>query len=407
VFVRLRGLGFRPRDASQILPTDLTRIDVCWSATFSIGFADNVVSSVFQANNLVLALRSGERYRIARALASEATYASRGGGRTARRTQALLLQAHRLAAESGEPHAVAWAHCASGIADYLAGRYKRALENMDRATAIFAEVLGAVWELDTMGYFSSMCRVHLGQIRRVARETPNAVRDARQRGDIYAAVNLRVGYSNLAWLAADDAAGALTQLDEAMSEWSKRGFHLEHFYELLARTNALLYSGRALEAQSNLTARWPALRRSLLPLAVQAVLIHALEARGRCAIAAAEEGAAHRPRFLRDALDSAGRIERERMDWATPKAKLLRAGIAMARDDRERAAALLRDAASGFDAVDMALYAAAARRTLGKLIAGDEGRALAEQAEAWMQSETVKNPARMTAMLVPGFEKLG
>jgi hypothetical protein len=67
---------------------------------------------------------------------------------------------------------------------------------------------------------------------------------------------------------------------------------------------------------------------------------------------------------------------------------------------------LLREAASGFDAADMALYAAAARRTLGKLVAGDEGRALVENAEEWMRSESIKNPARMAAMLTPGFAKV-
>jgi len=94
------------------------------------------------------------------------------------------------------------------------------------------------------------------------------------------------------------------------------------------------------------------------------------------------------------------------MGYATSYAKLLRAGIVSVQGQVDRAAAHLRDAASGFDAADMALYAAATRRTLGKLVAGDEGRALVEQADAWMRSETVKNPARMTAMLAPGFAKL-
>ena len=34
-----------------------------------------------------------------------------------------------------------------------------------------------------------------------------------------------------------DAAAAFAQIDEAMAEWSKRGFHIEHYYELLARMN--------------------------------------------------------------------------------------------------------------------------------------------------------------------------
>jgi hypothetical protein len=251
-----------------------------------------------------------------------------------------------------------------------------------------------------------MCLVQLGQIGRVVRETPNAVRDARQRGDLYAAVNLRIGHANIAWLAAGDAEAALAQSDEAMSEWSQQGFHLEHYYELLGRTNAVLYGGRGREAYAHLMARWSTLQRSLIPFTVQAIRIFTLHVRARSAIATAGESGADRAALLRDAATASRRIERERMAWATPLAMLLRAGVAMARDERERAVGLLGDAASRFDAVDMALYAAAARRTLGKLVAGDEGRALVEQAETWMRSESIKNPVRMTAMLAPGFGKL-
>ena len=69
----------------------------------------------------------------------------------------------------------------------------------------------------------------------------------------------------------------------------------------------------------------------------------------------------------------------------------------------DRAVSLLPEAISGFDAADMALYAAASRRCLGTLLGGDEGRALVQTSDAWMTSESIKNPARMTAMLAPGF----
>ena len=57
----------------------------------------------------------------------------------------------------------------------------------------------------------------------------------------------------------------------------------------------------------------------------------------------------------------------------------------------------------GFDACDMRLYAAAARRRLGQLVGRAEGRALMAGAESWMAGQTIRNPARMAAMLAPGF----
>jgi len=408
VYLRLRGLGFRARDASEIAATELTRVDVCWSLAFGLAFADPLRGAAFQARNLVLALRSGERYRIARALASEAAFAAVEGRRAIRRTEALLERAHALAMDIGNPHAVGLAHSASGFADFQFGRFKRALEHLERAKVILAEVPGAIWELDTLAFFSTAALVQLGEIGRVVRETPKAVREARQRGDLYAAVNLRIDLANLAWLAVDGAEAALAQIDEAMSEWSNRGFHLEHYYELIARTNALVYSGRGREAYAHITARWTALRRSLIPFKVQSVRIFSLHARARSAIAATEKGGADHETLLRDAAIAARRIERERMGYATPWAKLLRAGIAMAgKESTEHAVSLLREAISGFDAADMALYAAASRRCLGALLGADEGRDLVRAADAWMTSESIKNPARMTAMLAPGFGRVG
>jgi hypothetical protein len=140
---------------------------------------------------------------------------------------------------------------------------------------------------------------------------------------------------------------------------------------------------------------------------IQSVRTLALFLRARVRLASAEGGERERAALLSGAAGDARAIEREKMAWATPHATLIRAGVAHVRGDTEAAQALLREAAAGFDAVDMALHAAAARRCLGKLTGGDEGARLIDRAEAWMRSETVKNPARMTAMLAPGFGKRG
>lgn len=54
---------------------------------------------------------------------------------------------------------------------------------------------------------------------------------------------------------------------------------------------------------------------------------------------------------------------------------------------------------AGFEENDMALYAAAARRRLGELIGGDEGKALLAQGDAMMRAQRVKNPDAITEML--------
>ena len=75
------------------------------------------------------------------------------------------------------------------------------------------------------------------------------------------------------------------------------------------------------------------------------------------------------------------------------------------RGDTGRAEQLLADATERFEAADMGLFAAAARRHLGQARGGDEGRELVERADTWMRSQSIVNPSRMASCLAPGFTK--
>jgi hypothetical protein len=81
----------------------------------------------------------------------------------------------------------------------------------------------------------------------------------------------------------------------------------------------------------------------------------------------------------------------------------MRGALALARGDRAGAVGLVAEAAYRLEAADMAAHAAAARRRLGLLLGGADGQALTERADAWLTSRQVRNPARMTAVLAPGF----
>jgi hypothetical protein len=106
-------------------------------------------------------------------------------------------------------------------------------------------------------------------------------------------------------------------------------------------------------------------------------------------------------RLVDVARHDARKLWREGAAWAQALSRLLQAGAARRRG--EDAAAVLRDAAARCDAVQMGLYAAAARWQLGWLESGGAGAALATEAAEWMRRQRVANPARMAALLVPGF----
>src|SRR5262249_52979075 len=122
--VRLRGLGFRPRDVNQIAAADLTRIDVCWSVAVGLSNVDWVRGADYQTRALLLALNAGEPERIARALAVEAAHAATGGVHAAARSAKLLERASALSEGADHPYANGMLALSRGVSAYLSGRWR-------------------------------------------------------------------------------------------------------------------------------------------------------------------------------------------------------------------------------------------------------------------------------------------
>jgi tetratricopeptide (TPR) repeat protein len=412
--VRARGLSFRRRDTSEIAAHELTRIDTCWSVALGLSITDTVRGAVFHNRALVLSLRAGEIYRVARALSLHAGFIATSGGRRGwGRALRMLERARALADESNDAHAIGWAAGAACVAHYTTGHFKEALGHFEAAERIWRESPGTAWEIDTIKVFAINSLAQLGSLAELCARAPKYLRETMERGDLYGAVNLRIGYANLHWLVLDRPADARREIDEAMEQWSKQGTHLEHFYELLARTNLALYEGRTAEGLDLMTRRWVQLDRALL-FRVQSIRILARFMRARLEVA---EGIA-RPgkageRLLAAAARDARAIARERMDWGRPLADLIFAACTLAKSGRRQAGGnrhssaeaihSLRAAVSGFEASDMTLHAVVARAALGALLGGDEGARMTEEASSWMGREGVVLPAKMASMLAPGL----
>jgi hypothetical protein len=204
-------------------------------------------------------------------------------------------------------------------------------------------------------------------------------------------------------LAEDDVESARRFARQSLGEWSHQGFHIQHLNFYYGNLYIDSYSGDAAAAWRRITETEPLLQSSLL-LRIQQVQADVLQHAGRCAVAMAAVSADPRP-LLRQAEKSARRLDRQHLPWTNALARMIRAGAASVAGDAVRAERLLADAAGRFDLADMSLYAASARRHLGQLRGGDEGRALIEQADAWMRTQSIVNPGRMASCLVPGFRR--
>ena len=398
--IRLRGHRFRERDATQISAQELIRIDTCWSVATGLGFVDPLQGAGFQARHLLLALRAGEPYRIARALAIEVGYCAIGGGRSRSRTQRLIAEATALAERVGHPHALALVTLTTGIAAYLCGDWEKSRLFCQRAEGQLREhSAGVAWELNTAQMTTLLSLFSLGELPEFTGRLPTLLAEARDRGDLLAETSLRTRVAYIVALAADDPERARREVAEAMKAWSRGGFHVQHLWELFAQLEIDLYAGDGAEAWRRMLQGWPLLVNAGL-LRIQTTLIWSLHHRARSALAAVEAGG-DAAALLKDAERTARRMEQEQMPWADALAHLTRAGVAELRGERTAAVEHLAAAEAGLQAARMVQFAAAARRRRGQLSGGAEGRALVEAADAWMSGQQVRNPARMAAMLIP------
>ena len=125
--------------------------------------------------------------------------------------------------------------------------------------------------------------------------------------------------------------------------------------------------------------------------------------RARSALALAAASPPMRAGLLDAAARDADRIGRQKLGLTQPVSRLLEAGVASLDGRTDRALQALGEAIDGFETLEMALHAAAARWRRGQLLGGNDGRSLRTAAESYMRSEAIKKPDRMVAMLAPGF----
>jgi len=404
--VRLRGLRFQERDETQVSGQDLLRIDTCWAVGVGLSTVDMVRGADFQARHLVLALRAGEPYRVARALAMEGAYVAMGGNRSRARAARLLGAAHALAERVNHPYAIALASMTAGNAAMCDGRWRDARTLCERAEQIFRErCTGSDWEILIAQLCGLVSMFFLGEVAALSQRLRSLLEEAEGRGSRLRAAFLRTGFcSHVAWLAADDAPRARQELETGLAGWRQSDrFDYLRLWVRGAVTDISLYSGEGPAASEGVGKELRPSARALERF-VQMGFIRGIDsrARRRLAMAAQATDPGERNAILRGVEDHAKAIMRERTHWGDPLALLLRAGAAVTRGEAERSLTLLTSSEAGLAAADMALHAAVARRRRGELIGGDAGQSLVASTDAWMAGQSIRNPERMTAMLAPG-----
>ncbi|MDB4958888.1 MAG: ATPase/protein kinase family protein [Myxococcales bacterium] len=404
-WLRIRGLGFRPRALAQIGQAELTRVDVCEGVAFGLALVDTFRSMDFGVRFLGSALRLGEVWRISRALALEADFLAVTA--KYKRAQKLLDQLEQLTPTLDSGQAEAQLMTTRGLFDFfIHNRFRSSLDQLTDAITKYRAVVGrAGFELDTVSIFCCWSLYYMGEIGELSKRVPAMAEAAVRNGNRYTAVTLRCAFP-VAWLARLDPETVEAEIDRALGSWTTVDgtFQVQHLLALCSRIDLALYRGRPEDVNARIASDWKPMRRALIDRPpMQALLLRSTLGRHALACAAAApKGSTRQREALAAAREQVRKSRRTRLPLMTVSAQLLDGSIAAIEGRTDQAVAHYRSAIVGLDERETVLFANAARARLGRVIGGDEGKTLVTTARTWLTDHGVRDPDKMLDMLLPG-----
>lgn len=395
----LRGLNFELRNAKDIPPADLLRVDVLWSVAICLSTIDHIRGVVFSAKACVEALRVGEPGRLAACLGTEAIELACPGRVTVGRSTKMLKLANDVLLETDDPYVASQIRLCEGVWSGVLGDWDSCGSSC--AEAERGSVANELLHCSAARFWRFMSLVWLGRLAELQEECPRVVSSAEVRGDLFEQVTSGAFPMSMVRLAQDKPDVALSELNNVMGKWTQRGFHVQHHLGITARASILLYQGRLVEAESELKRSWSAHKRSLLFFA-QIVRVNLQHLRARIALQSIGGNSPYSNpvRVARKALRS---LMKENRPWTTALAIAGQGSLAAKLGDAESGKRHLSKAANSFAALGMELYEAACSRHLGQLERGAFGRAKIEAADTWMtQQQRIIAPEKLAELLIPG-----
>jgi tetratricopeptide (TPR) repeat protein len=400
--LRLRGIRYHERAESEISAEHLLRVDTYWSAGNALSMIDTRRGFALSMRHVIVALQTGEPHRVARGLLYWANRTAFSGGPGVERAMRALRPVEELARELNYRYVTGYVTVLKGWIECFKGQWRTSIQLCDEAEAILREdCTGAYWEIACAALATIPALFFLGQFNELDCRVSRMINEANEREDRFAAAVPQTYFGNMVWLRSDQVDEARRRAREVLAKWPHKPFLMQHMLALIGSTQIDLYAGEGPRAWDRINRAWPGFRRSFhAGHQFMRVLAHHL--RARAALASLHAGLSDR-KLIRSAQRDARRIERERMPWSDPLARLIRASIAASRGRDEEAVEHLELAIRQFEAAEMALYSAAAKTRFGQLLGGDRGQDLISAGTDFMTGQAVRSPERMTQMLAPGF----
>jgi serine/threonine protein kinase/tetratricopeptide (TPR) repeat protein len=400
--IRLRGTGYRERDETEIPPVQLVNVDILSSIARGLALTDHIRGADFNTRFLLASLRLGEPRRILSALTMEANYAASSGPASShiRRT---LASCEKLQKRLNDALAEIYMESARCYVSFMSGQWGVSLRSAETSFRLWSDYGGTSWERGMMNIQINWSLFYLGELAEMTRRMPSLLQSAQDRGDLLSVSGMVLGLNNIMILNQGGPAEALREVDDMLARWSVNGYHLQHYMALLARVHVGLFTGEGGTACDRIRDDWKRLKRSLL-LYLPSVRNEIFHLRGRATLLRSLQSDGRSRRDLhKQARQDISALLKGRLPWVQAVGTLLDAAHAAQRGDDETARVRLQSSVSQLDACEMKLYAAAARIRLGRLVGGDEGRAILEQGRSFLSLQGVRDEAGMVSLLASGF----
>lgn len=398
-----RGFAVEARSRDEIPEEVMSRLEALWTAAKMLGIIDPIASAYYHYHAIWEALESGSPSHLVLTLCQQAAQESATTS-DEELAERLLDQAESLVDLCDDPDYVkSYVDFLRGFNAYTNGRFDDARRLIRRARQRLADqCTGVVWERTAFQFLEFFPTYWLGDFEAFARQMPQMLEHAVERNDRFHVVALR-SWMYPAHLSADRPHQARADLEQALASWTRKGYHMQHFWYLQGSVETALYEGNGLIAWSLLEEHRRPLKRSLL---LQNQIINqiflSLTARGAVAALRRTPGYYTRWKLHRAANRAISKLRDSPPQWVQGLADVVEAELCVQRARIDEALDLLDVAERSLRAHDLDLHARAARRRRGELLGGGEGADLIRSAELWMREKGIENPTAMTAMLTAG-----
>lgn len=403
--IRLRGLRFQPCEEKETDPEALVKADICYSIGLSLSLIDHIFGACFSSRFVLSALAIGELRRVLYALGVESCYVAASGKEPSSYYKKISSRADELLKKKEAQLARVYFSIGKAFGSYMWGEWLRAKEQAEIAAAQAKELFGSTnFELTIARSVLVWVLYYLGDLRELSRIIPPWVQEAQIRGDLPQLSIMGLGLCNLVFVNQDGPESARQLIAEIMKKWTLETYLLQHYHALLAEVHIDLYTGKASHALQRVRADWPRLKQSGL-LVLPSVKNVALYLRARAAVATSMDlASSEKKSLLKEAQKDIATLRRQKPKWTKLTAELLQVGIDQVNGNSKSAIKRLDTLIPAFDSLEMRLFAAAARRCMGTLLEGEEGKPYRLEAEKFMRKHKVQDPARLTAIITPGIK---